>query len=376
MAGDDNWFDICSLEEVSKAPLRRIKAANMEFAVSFKNATIGVVSNVCNHVGGPLGDGRLDGEYIVCPWHNWKFHRCTGIGEPGFEGDCVPAYPVKVENGRVLVDLNAATKRKKTPHEPHPLARQIERAPGPLRLAGISTTVMDASNPRFSGSDHVLGQALKAAAELGAETQLIRLNDVKFRACEGYYSKSAHACTWPCSITQMDENDQMDRIYEALVHWADSILIASPIRWGAASSLYFKMAERLNCVQNQITISNRVLIRNKVAGFIIVGGQDNIQAVAGQMLGFFAELGFIFPQFPFIAHSRGWSREDMERNVEIVRNSKELAEGAAMLAKRCLDLAGDLIARDEAPTSIQRGGRKAHPLRTEWPEPQLRPSRR
>jgi hypothetical protein len=49
----------------------------------------------------------------------------------------------------------------------------------------------------------------------------------------------------------------------------------------------------------------------------------------------------------------------MENNVSIVRESKELAEGAAMLAKRCLDLAAHLIARDEAPTSIERG-RKAH----------------
>ena len=52
----------------------------------------------------------------------------------------------------------------------------------------------------------------------------------------------------------------------------------------------------------------------------------------------------------------------MERNVEIVRSSKELAKGAAELAKRCLDLAEKLIARDEAPASIERGGRKAHPL--------------
>jgi multimeric flavodoxin WrbA len=161
----------------------------------------------------------------------------------------------------------------------------------------------------------------------------------------------------------MDSSDQMERVYEALVHWADAVIVASPIRWGAASSLYFKMAERLNCVQNAITIGDQVLIRNKVAGFIIVGGQDNIQGVAGQMLGFFAELGFIFPQFPYIAHSRGWSREDMERNVEIVRTSKELAEGAAELAKRCLDLADRLIRQDEAPQSIERGGRKAHALR-------------
>jgi multimeric flavodoxin WrbA len=194
---------------------------------------------------------------------------------------------------------------------------------------------------------------------------MLRLSELKFRACEGYYSKSAHACTWPCSITQMDPNDQLDRVYEALVHWADAIIIATPIRWGAASSLYFKMAERLNCVQNSITIRNQVLIRNKVAGFIIVGGQDNIQGVAGQMLGFFAELGFIFPQFPYVAHSRGWSSEDMERNVEIVRASTELAEGASMLAKRCIDLAAGLIAHDQAPTSIERGGRKAHPLEME-----------
>ena len=81
------------------------------------------------------------------------------------------------------------------------------------------------------------------------------------------------------------------------------------------------------------------------------------------MLGFFAELGFLFPQFPYIAHSRGWSHEDMEANVAIVRDSTELAEGAAELSKRLLGLAADLLARDEAPASIERGGRKAKPVR-------------
>jgi nitrite reductase/ring-hydroxylating ferredoxin subunit/multimeric flavodoxin WrbA len=364
MPGPD-WVDIGSTAELSAQPLRRIKIGARELAVSFSDGRFGVVSNTCNHVGGPLGEGHLDGDYIVCPWHNWKFHRCSGLGEPGFEEDAVPAYAVKVADGRVLIDIASATKRTRKPHDPHPLSRKIERAPGPLRLAGISTTAMDEANPRFSGSDHLLNHAIRAAATQGAEGRLIRLSALKFRACEGYYSKSARACTWPCSITQMDSGDQMDQVYEALVHWADVVIVASPIRWGAASSLYYKMAERLNCVQNAVTIRNQVLIRNKVAGFIIVGGQDNIQGVAGQALGFFAELGFIFPQFPYIAHSRGWSAEDMEHNVEVVKESKELAEGAGMLVKRCLDLAGQLLARDEAPTSIERGGRKAHDLRME-----------
>jgi nitrite reductase/ring-hydroxylating ferredoxin subunit/multimeric flavodoxin WrbA len=356
----ENWVDVGAADELKTTPLRRISVQNRDIALSFREGTFGALSNACNHVGGPLGEGRLDGDYVTCPWHQWKFHRATGKGEPGFEEDAVPAYPVKVENGRVLVDIANASRRTKKPHPPHPLEREVKRAPGPLRVAGISTTAMDAANPRFSGSDHLLDCALKAASIEGAETKLLCLNALKFRACEGYYSKAAHACTWPCSITQMDAADEMDQVYEAIVHWADAIIIASPIRWGAASSLYFKMAERLNCVQNAITIHDNVLIRNKVAGFIIVGGQDNIQAVAGQMLGFFAELGFIFPQFPYIAHSRGWSHEDMEVNVEVVRKSTELAEGAAMLTMRCMELAKYLIARDGAPVSIERGGRKAH----------------
>ncbi len=362
MAREPEWIDVGATEELSKLPLQEVSAKNAHFALSFKDGKFGAISNVCNHATGPLGKGHIDGEFVVCPWHAYKFNRCTGEGEPGYEADRVPSFPVKAEKGRVLVDLANPTKRGRIPHEPDALLRDIKRAPGPLRVAGISTTVQNNNIPRFSGSDHLLGHALQAAKDQGAEAKLIRLNDLKFRNCEGYYSKAARACTWPCSITQMDDKDEMREVYEALVFWADAVIVASPIRWGAASSLYFKMAERLNCVQNAITIHNRVLIRNKVAGFIIVGGQDNIQAVAGQMLGFFAELGFIFPQFPYIAHSRGWSHEDMENNVEIVKNSKELAEGAHELTKRCLDLAGTLVATDAAPQVIERGGRKANPV--------------
>jgi multimeric flavodoxin WrbA/nitrite reductase/ring-hydroxylating ferredoxin subunit len=370
MAREPDWNDIGAADELSKQSCRAMKIKRADIALSFKDGVFGAVSHACNHVGGPLGEGRIDAAgYIQCPWHGWKFHRCTGKGEPGFEEDCVPAFPVKVENGRVLVDIANPTKRMKKPHAPHPLTRDRVRAPGPLRLAGISTTIMDAAHPRFSGSDHLLGHALAEGKRLGAETKLITLNDLKFRACEGYFSKSYYACTWPCSITQMDSKDQMDQVYEALVFWADAVILATPIRWGSASSLYYKMVERLNCAQVDISRNEKLLIRNKVAGFIIVGGQDNIQGVAGQMLGFFAELGFLFPQFPYIAHSRGWSHEDMENNVRIVRESKSLAQGAAGLAGRCLDFAGKLIAGDVAPMPMASGGRKGRPVMADAEDP-------
>jgi len=227
-------------------------------------------------------------------------------------------------------------------------------------VLGISTTIMDPAYPRFSTSDCLLDVALEEArTKHETETKLIRLNDLRFRACEGYYSKSAYACTWPCSITQMDPMDQMDQVYEGIVFWADVILVASPIRWGGPSSLYVKMVERMNCLQNQITIRNRVMLRNKVAGFIIMGGQDNVQAVAGQMLMFFAELGCNFPQFPFIAHSRGWDAEDMERNVRLVMGSEDLREGARALVARSIEIANRLIATAEPAGRMERGGRKA-----------------
>lgn len=359
------WIDVGPIEHFMLRPLTAVRVGTARAVVSQVDGEIGVLSGICNHAGGPLAEGTLDGDYVTCPWHHWKYHRTTGLGEPGYEADAVPRYEWKVENGRLLVSQRPVTKRTHGEHPPHPLSRPLERAPGPVRVVGVSTTNMDVAHPRYSTSDALLEVAMSHAASLGAETRTIRLAELSFRACEGYYSKSARACTWPCSITQMDPDDQMDRVYEAFVHWADVILLATPIRWGSASGLYFKMVERLNCVQNQVTIANRVLMRNKVAAFIITGGQDNVQGVAGQLLGFFAEVGCHFPQFPYIAHSRGWSAEDMERNVEVVKQSEELREGARALSARAVDLAHLLLDHEKAGHVTARGGRKAHRLALE-----------
>lgn len=358
---EPSWQDLGAADAFRGAALHQVTIGRLRLAVSFRDGEFGAVHGACSHAGGPLGEGSLDGDYVVCPWHHWKYHRVTGLGEPGYEEDAVPRYPVRVVEGRLEVDIANGTKRSRRPHEPHPLARAVERAPGPPRVLGISTTNMEAGYPRYSTSEALLEHALGfAASSLGAEQQMIRLRDLAFRTCEGFYSKSAHACTWPCSITQMDPDDQLDRVYEAVVHWADVVLVATPIRWGNASALYYKMIERFNCIQNQVTIANRVLLKNKVAAFIITGGQDNVQAVAGHLLGFFGEIGFHFPQFPYVAHSRGWTAEDMENNVRFVRESAELREGAEQLTARAVDEALLLLDHQDAAHRFSRGGRKAH----------------
>jgi hypothetical protein len=64
------------------------------------------------------------------------------------------------------------------------------------------------------------------------------------------------------------------------------------------------MVERMNCIQNQLTIAGRTLLENKVVTAIITGDQDNVQSVAGQMLGFFTELGCHIPKYAFYRRRR------------------------------------------------------------------------
>ena len=79
------WIDLGPVASLQDLPLREITIGQRRIALSFHNGKFGAVSGVCNHAGGPLGKGQLDGEYIVCPWHHWKFHHASGLGEPGYE---------------------------------------------------------------------------------------------------------------------------------------------------------------------------------------------------------------------------------------------------------------------------------------------------
>ena len=354
-------------ELMSRVPCS-FKLDRWSIALFFYDGKFRAIGNSCNHKGGPLCDGRLRGEFVMCPWHAWEYSVITGKGPEGYDEEQVPVFAVEERADGVYAQTPPAMPRKLVKHMPSHLLEEHPKTAGAApRVPCVSTTAMDDVNPRYSTSDALLEHALEQAKRRNADTQYVKLRDLKFRNCEGNYSKASHACTWPCAITERDPDDQLTVVYEGLVHWADVVLIATPIRWGNASSLYYKMIERLNCVQNQITIHDKVLIRNKVAAFIITGGQDNIQAVAGGMLTFWSELGFVFPPFPFIAHSRGWDAEDMQNNVRQVRASEPLREASYELLDRALDF-WTIIDQHKAEMDkpMERAGRKANTL----PEPE------
>src|SRR5512136_71980 len=112
------WHDLGPVERFS-SEVTPVTVGKARLAVTHLNGRFTVVSGVCNHAGGPLGEGRIEGGYLVCPWHGWKYHAGTGKGEPGFEADAVPSHAVRLEGGRLLVDLEPATPRTRAPHAPH-----------------------------------------------------------------------------------------------------------------------------------------------------------------------------------------------------------------------------------------------------------------
>ena len=79
----ENWQRLGAVEDLKKSALQQLEVGRARIALSYRDGEFGAVSGVCNHAGGPLGQGSLKDDYIVCPWHNWMFHRSTGQARPG-----------------------------------------------------------------------------------------------------------------------------------------------------------------------------------------------------------------------------------------------------------------------------------------------------
>jgi len=63
------------------------------------------IGDICTHDEGPLGDGLLDGNHIVCPRHGAEFDVRTGKAMSMPAVVDIPAYPVKVQNGNIFIGM-------------------------------------------------------------------------------------------------------------------------------------------------------------------------------------------------------------------------------------------------------------------------------
>lgn len=63
------------------------------------------IGDICTHDDGPLGDGELEGYHIVCPRHGAEFDVRNGKAMSMPAVVDIPAYPVRVQAGKLLVGV-------------------------------------------------------------------------------------------------------------------------------------------------------------------------------------------------------------------------------------------------------------------------------
>lgn len=98
------WTKLAVLKELPPGSLMEVEHGDDLVALCNVEGEVRAIHGVCPHHGGPLGEGALHGELIACPWHMWEFH--SGTGACAFNASLkVPTFPVRVEDGDILVDL-------------------------------------------------------------------------------------------------------------------------------------------------------------------------------------------------------------------------------------------------------------------------------
>lgn len=173
-------------------------------------------------------------------------------------------------------------------------------------------------SPRNDGNTAALvQQILKGAAEAGAETQIVYLNDLTYRGCQGCYECRTTGC-----CAQMD--DLVPVLYDIAA--ADAVVLGSPNYMGGVTGQLKLMIDRF-CVFMNADFTSRLAAGKKLALVFTQGLPD-----ANEYAAYYASverslvfLGFTGGSESLIAAGlRG--QHDAENNTELMAKASEMGK--------------------------------------------------
>ncbi len=105
------WTDIGAFDQVPRRGARVVRTPQGCVAV-FRTAAdqAFALEDRCPHKGGPLSQGIVHGTSVTCPLHNWVLSLETGEAQGADDGRA-QTFPLRVEAGRILIDLSALAGR-------------------------------------------------------------------------------------------------------------------------------------------------------------------------------------------------------------------------------------------------------------------------
>jgi len=95
--------------QLGEGKLQKVEASGTPILLYKQGSTICAISETCSHAGGPLSEGILEGNIVICPWHSSRFDVCTGAVKGGPATISQVRYETRVQNGRIEVRRSAET---------------------------------------------------------------------------------------------------------------------------------------------------------------------------------------------------------------------------------------------------------------------------
>ncbi len=99
------WIDIASIDDVPEDDVMGIDINAKSIALYQVDGEIFATDNICTHGNARLCDGFLEGHEIECPLHQGKFDIRNGKAMCAPLTEDIRTYPVKIEGGRVFVEI-------------------------------------------------------------------------------------------------------------------------------------------------------------------------------------------------------------------------------------------------------------------------------
>ena len=96
------FVKVLPASELAPGQCREVLAGETPVALCNLDGRFHALGNRCPHRGGPLGQGALAGNLLLCPWHAWAYDVATGISDVNSEIS-VPVYETRLEDGFVWV---------------------------------------------------------------------------------------------------------------------------------------------------------------------------------------------------------------------------------------------------------------------------------
>jgi nitrite reductase/ring-hydroxylating ferredoxin subunit len=98
-----DWTDVGSESDLIEDRPLRVMADGIKVLLVKRAGRIYGIAEVCSHLGGPLAEGKLEGDTIECPWHGSRFCVRDGSVVDGPATHPQPRFETRVRNGRIEV---------------------------------------------------------------------------------------------------------------------------------------------------------------------------------------------------------------------------------------------------------------------------------